>query len=304
MNSHKQFVKLGREKNRIQYKLLQLLPEIFKTEMYRKYCKTIEGYAWRFAQIPSSVVEKTLRLEKYLEDKPCLKAAVGEVGVHKVALVASIATAETDEIFADKVKNMSKPAMQELAKELRSKEFGGVKCCAVPTNIKIELDSEMTFLFLQLKKKYGGNNKEVMMRILQEANGKERKNFITKNGESKVATLAIGRPKEVGTKLSPGTTFVRYIRQFIRDKALQESKYRCSYPGCNKPPDANHHPDRFAKTGSHKKLKPLCKQHHEFMHNGLVENETEVTQNWKLKFDLHLNPTDQLYRKYRQRALI
>ncbi len=330
-NLHRKFVKLGREKNKIQYQLLQILPEIFASEIYRKYCRTIQGYAWRFAQIPSSVVDKTLRLEKYLEDKPCLKAAVAEVGVHKVALVASIATAETDKVFADKVRNMSKPAVQELVKELRGNltTFAPKLCCAVPATMKIELDSEMTFLFLQLKKKYGGNNQEVMMKILRKAAGSSsvkdatekhpkreqvpaKKVHIYETG--KVEISSVNKGKSSVTKLSPGTTFheahqvnsarafIRYIRKSIRQKALKESNHRCAYPGCNRPPDANHHPERFSETGTHLNIKPMCRQHHEFAHNGLIENETEPPQKWKLNLNGKLNKTDRLYQKYRQRA--
>ena len=392
MNSHRKFVKLGREKNRIQYKILGLLPEIFVGGVYRKYCKTIEGYAWRFAQIPSSVVQKTLRLEKYLENKPCLKAAVAEVGVHKVAMVASIATAETDAAFADKVRNMSKPAVQEWAKELRggiereeglfegmgSREgeeraesvdgglfeavgegaggsegmrgelsIGASKpCCAVPSTIKLELDPEMTFLFLQLKKKHGGNNKEVMMKILSEAVGREGlggwaeaalgrlgvwvdaessgdevgagseiEEVVIGYVDDECGFLAYGSENLTSRELSPGTTFhevqqlasepvfIRYIRKNIRSKALKESGHQCAYPGCNRPPDLIHHPSRFRKTRNHKNIKPMCKLHHEFAHNGLIENETEVPNKWRLRIEGELNFTDQLYRKYRREAL-
>lgn len=326
---HRKFVKLGREKNKIQYQLLQILPEIFESEIYKKYCRTIQGYAWRFAQIPSSVVDKTLRLEKYLGDKPCLKAAVAEVGVHKVALVASIATAETDQVFADKVKNMSKPAVQELVKELRGgyssnpTTFTPKPCCAVPTTMKIELDSEMTFLFLQLKKKYSGNNQEVMMKILREAVGEssvprreqvlakkvhickaEKVEIVPENSEKvPVANLSPGTTSYETQQVNNARTFVRYISKSIRQSVLKESNYRCSYPGCNRPPDANHHPERFANTGNHKNIKPLCRQHHEFAHNGLIANETQSPQTWKLNLNGELNSTDRLYQKYRQLAL-
>lgn len=344
MDLHRKFVKLGREKNRIQYKLLGLLPEISVSGVYQKYCKTIEGYAWKFAQIPSSVVRKTLRLEKYLENKPCLKAAVAEVGVHKVAMVASIATAETDAAFADKVKNMSKPAVQEWAKELRGgmegddlkigANLGASKpCCAVPTTIKLELDPEMTFLFLQVKKKYKGNNIEVMKRILREAVvreglgvemgavgredgvGSNVEDIITGYVNDKCEFLADDSDNSVDGNLSPGTTFcevrqspsglnfVRYIRKAIRSKALKESCNQCAYPGCNRPPDLMHHPNRFSKTKNHKNVKPMCKQHHEFAHNGLIENEAKEPEKWRLRIDGQLNPTDQLYREYRREAL-
>ncbi len=300
-NLHKQFVQLGREKNKIQYKLLHILPEIFKTEIYKKYTKTIEGYASRFAQIPYSVTQKTLKLEKHLENKPCLKAAVGQVGIHKVALLASVVKPENDEAIADKVIHMSKPALQELSKELRNNT--STECRAVPTTIKIELDPEMTFLFLKLKKKYGGNNQEVMKKILTVAN------------EEKLQKTASKRAKQPVQNPSPGMKITkapaaasRYISKSTQEEALEKSNHRCSYPGCNKPHDARHHPDRFAITkiqdpeNPHKNIKPLCKNHHEFMHNGIVQNETSEPKNWQIRLiqPQQLNHIDQLYRKYKQ----
>ncbi len=267
MNLHKQFIQLGREKNKIQYKLLNLIPEIFRTEIYKKYAKTIEGYAWRFAQIPESVVQKTLKLEKHLEDKPLLKAAISQVGIHKVAMLATIP--EPDELLADKVLHMSKPAIQQLSKELRGKP--------VAQTITIQLDEEMTTLFLKLKKKYQGNNLEVMKKVLTEATKEESK----------------PTPKK-----SPGIS--RYINKYTKQEALKESNNHCAYPDCNKPHDAFHHPPRFAKTKNHKNIKPLCKPHHEFAHNGLIQNETKPPQTWKLKLTNKLDNIDQLYRKYRQ----
>ena len=52
-------------------------------------------------------------------EAPRLREAVKEVGVHKVALFATLAIKENDAALADKVRNMSKPALQELSKELR-----------------------------------------------------------------------------------------------------------------------------------------------------------------------------------------
>lgn len=301
---HKQFIQLGREKNKIQYKLLHILPEIFKTEIYKKYTKTIEGYALRFAQIPYSVTQKTLKLEKHLENKPCLKAAVGQVGIHKVALLASVVKPENDEIIADKVIHMSKPALQELSKELRNNT--STECRAVPTTIKIELDPEMTFLFLKLKKKYGGNNQEVMKKILTVANEEKLQKTANKRVKKSIQTPSPG----MRITKAPAAAPTRYIRKHVQQEALEKSNHRCGYNNCNRPPDDFHHSERFAKTkinspeNPHENIIPLCKLHHEFMHNGIVQNETQGSRTWKIKFltkqQTELNHIDQLYRQYRQ----
>ena len=72
-NLHQQFLKLARQKRIFTNKLLQLLPEIFEKKIYLKHAATIEGYAWRFAKLSPLVVQKRLRLEKNLIDKPALK---------------------------------------------------------------------------------------------------------------------------------------------------------------------------------------------------------------------------------------
>ncbi|MDP2643153.1 MAG: hypothetical protein Q8P62_04905, partial [Candidatus Peregrinibacteria bacterium] len=144
----------------------------------------------KFGGLSKGVVLKRLRLEKYLSDKPKLRDAIRTEGVHKVALVASVATAETEEAWVDKLKNMSKNAIQELSKEVRNKEiearnenfndgslFGDLgqitasstPCKAASLKITIELTDETAFMFLKLKKKFGKNlsNKEVMNEILK-----------------------------------------------------------------------------------------------------------------------------------------
>src|SRR3989338_7235853 len=120
-NLHKKFVELGRARNKLTNEMLAILPEIYKSGVWRKYADSIVEYAGKFGGISRGVVEKRLRLEKNLEDKPELKAMIREEGVHKVAIVASLASAETDSFWADTVKNTSKSALVKLGKELRSK---------------------------------------------------------------------------------------------------------------------------------------------------------------------------------------
>lgn len=277
---HKQFVKLGRERNRITYKLLALLPEIFKQEIYREHgCATIEEYAGKFAGLSPGVVKKALGLEKKLEDKPFLQAAIETQGVHKVAIVANLATPETDKALADKVENMSTGALQELSREIRGKKEG----------ITIELDEEMRFMFLKLKKKLGVfSNKETLRQILKAQS--ENTTKITKGQEN----LAEKRDKK--TKTCSRTVSVHQKRE-LGD--------HCVYPRCDDPAEIFHHRERFSKNQSHESVVPLCRYHHEFVHNGLIENEQDDPSKWRRK--LSEAPTEQadlLYRKYRKASLL
>jgi hypothetical protein len=104
---HKQFLILGRERHKITYKLLALLPQIYKEKVYEKHgFATIYEYAGKLAGLSHSTVEKALKLEEKLKDKPLLQKAIETQGVHKVAIIANLATSENEKMFVDKVENI------------------------------------------------------------------------------------------------------------------------------------------------------------------------------------------------------
>ena len=211
-------------------------------------------------------------------------------GIHKVALVAKLATSETDAAWADKVKNMSKTALAELAREVRIKRDDAVNvaatCAAAPISIKIELDAEMQFMFLKLKKQLGDNlsNKEVMRRILRKLDWDSSRAGATRY---EVSSEAKKNPRgwiktEVGQSVKSVT---RYVPARQKLAVLERSNGKCSYPDCNRPSDLLHHRERFYEKQSHNSIVPLCKTHHEFAHNGLIANEKADTQSWRLNIN-------------------
>ncbi|MEK7673572.1 MAG: hypothetical protein AAB373_06860, partial [Patescibacteria group bacterium] len=187
---HQKFVKFGNDRRQLTNELLALLPEIYEKRIYKKYASSIVEYAAKFGGLSEGVVLKRLRLEKFLENKPKLKEAIRSEGMNKVAIMATLVTPENEEAMVDKIKNMSKPALQELAKELRAKGRGeensvnqnlfgtvpsGTACQAVPTKLTIELDEEMTFIFLKLKKEMKlMSNRETIIRLMELANGQKQ----------------------------------------------------------------------------------------------------------------------------------
>ncbi|MEK7837219.1 MAG: hypothetical protein AAB328_04470, partial [candidate division NC10 bacterium] len=188
---HAEFVRLGGARLKLKNKMLAILPEIYESGIWKKYAGSIEEYAGKYGDIAKTTVIKRLRLEENLKDKPCLKAAIATVGVHKVALIAKIATPETDKIMAENLFSMSKMAVQSLSKELRAEQgaesvYGSVEnarqlafndgvhhaplCKAVSITKKIELDENSSFLFMKLKTKLGKNlsDKEFLAILLEE----------------------------------------------------------------------------------------------------------------------------------------
>jgi hypothetical protein len=373
---HKQFKKLGLQRHKLLNEMMIILPKIYESGIYKKYASSIFEYASKFGGIPGSTVEKRLRLEKHLADKPALKVAINDVGVHKVAMVATIATAETDKMYADKIKNMSKSAVQILSKEMRQKQrlkkeevgadlfstgsdspaqIGNYPCCAVPERVKVELDEEMTFLFLRLKGKFGKqmSNKQIMKMILEkmvesefsvkesrtkrEKKKKERSDDIQKvvTGEcgdvmKSVTGDGLQNKRECGARMKSVTgdglqnerecgdvmksvtgdglqneKSTRYITAQERRESLAQTNHKCSYPNCNKPAEIFHHADRFSTSRSHESIQPLCRDHHEFAHNGLIFNEKEDSARWEIGIGGKVrDQADVLYRKYRQVAVL
>jgi len=191
---HKKFSQLGHERNRLTYELLTLLPEINRLKVYEKYgYPSIITYAGVVGGLSENVVKKRLNLEKHLENLPALKETVAKQGIHKVAIIASLATPSTEKEWVNRVKNMNKNDLQELAREIRDKEnerelglFSTTAteaapgtaseatpetapCQAIQPKLTIELDEETRFLFLKLKKKIKGrlSNKEALKRMLK-----------------------------------------------------------------------------------------------------------------------------------------
>src|SRR3989339_2192385 len=117
-NVHNEFVRIGRMRHKLKNQLLVLLPKIYESGIYKKYASSIHEYAAKFGDLSQYAVETRLRLEPNLVDKPHLKAAIAKAGVKKVAMVAKLATPETEKIFADKIVNMSKSSVQTLSREL------------------------------------------------------------------------------------------------------------------------------------------------------------------------------------------
>ncbi|MEK7672822.1 MAG: hypothetical protein AAB373_02970 [Patescibacteria group bacterium] len=213
MNLHREFVKLSFDIFKMKNRLISLLLEIFEKEIYLKHgCADIYEYGFKYAKLSRETVEKALRTLKHVEDKPFLKQAIAKCGIHKVSLVATIATPETDKVFAEHVANMSKPALFEFAKEVRQgmkermnakpegmENFGlnlfgpdlgnqpfdasvnhyGQPCRAATSSLKIELDHEMQILFFQLKhrlqkeQKRDFSNKEALKLMLKRLEQKD-----------------------------------------------------------------------------------------------------------------------------------
>ncbi len=277
MTLHEEFIQLGKEHRSLQKRFDILLPQIYKSEIYKKYSKDIFEYALKFASLAPGTVKKILWTHKKIENFPAIQKLVPKVGISKISAIANIVTEENQGMIAESVETMSKPTLEQLNRDYKKQHK-----IVVEETMKIELDEEMIFLFNKLKKKLGGaSNKETLRKIL--------KSFPGEPGTIK--TRKVSKRSDAPSRAVPTQE---------KRETINQTNGKCIYPHCTKPYDVIHHRERYAHSKSHESIVPLCKEHHELAHNGLIENELQNPETWKIRLQRHLNQADQLFLRYKR----
>lgn len=105
-----------------------LLPEVFQRRLYkRRGFASIHEFAAKLCGMSKEAVDKVLRLDNKLSDKPALRSQLrsGAVGWSKLQVVAGVASAKTDKKWASKM-DLSQKALEICVKEERS---GQTRAC-------------------------------------------------------------------------------------------------------------------------------------------------------------------------------
>ncbi|MBU1446355.1 hypothetical protein KKD70_03780, partial [Patescibacteria group bacterium] len=100
------------------------------------------------------------------------------------------------------------------------------------------------------------------------------------------------KPKKKVRKTRPAKKITRYVPIAAR----QEFPEKCQFPGCDKPAQVTHHPERFALNPNHNNLKRLCKAHHELVHNGLEPPEWNPKTHQLIEQKFAMARTDLLWK--------
>ncbi len=101
-----------------------LLVEVNRRKLHRKYgFEGIYEFAAKVGGMNRQLVNRILWLAEALKDKPYLWREFKKEGWSKVRVVASVATIETDKLWAEKVSVLSKPALEVLVKDWREKNM-------------------------------------------------------------------------------------------------------------------------------------------------------------------------------------
>lgn len=285
---HKKFVFYGANAKEWMKKCVLLLPEIEKNEIWKKKgFSSIYEYAAKLAGMNREKVVESLRVLNKIGDKPALMAVAIEKGIGVVTPIATIATRETEKLWAEKARELSKHELEFYVKGLKNQgeifpedlnlsclpgktaepeNFGNfVKKEGMQAPVLMDLDPEVLD---QLKKLKGDSDWNALM-----------KEF-----------LALREEKFEKQKPPAEETESRHIPKEIKDYVLQKFNYRCAFPNCTKKYSVLHHVDRFAFTKEHDpdNIVPLCDAHHSLDHRGLVRKEIDSTkiarpEKWRLR---------------------
>lgn len=289
-------------------RFLGLLPEVQRRRLYeRKGFSSIFEFAKKLAGVSEEQVRLVLNLERKFERTPVLQAMLvrGEVSANKLVRVASIATVENQEAWAEQVKILSKSALETLVRDERRiaggrASLGGVAgvdgASGGETVAMVDGLLKPTFENISLPgQSFNSINRDLELLQKLPAELKERLHQIADKGidigvlltelldrrereiEERKVELAELEEKKAGLiaeKTHDGEKrkkkrVSRYISVAIRKVLKEEFGSKCAISGCGKDARQIHHSQRFALSPSHdpRLLVPLCEDHHEIAHS-------------------------------------
>jgi len=227
-------------------KFMGLLPEVERRRLFAAHgFGSVFEFAARLGGISEEQVRTALNLDRSFSDKPALKALLesGEVSVHKLVRIQSVATVETADFWAEQAKVLPKKALETLARDERQSPIR-VQVPGQPVSLQLDESVKKRLTELQAK---GLDLNALLTEFL---NGREKE---------------ITQEKEALADLENDS---RYMPVAVRKVLTKEHGKKCSIPGCVKPSKEIHHERRFAISRSHDPhyLAPLCREHHQLAH--------------------------------------
>ena len=259
-------------------KFAGLLPEVFRRRLFEKRgFGSIYEFAAKLGGMSEEQVSRVLGIEKKFEDKPMLKNLLenGEVSINKLARIASVATPENQEFWAEQVKILPQPALETLVRDAKNRTSeivdnaladGGFEGSFVRSHkseeqyetgqvagraASLNLAPDVTKQLLELQQK--GIDVDALLREFLE----KRQHEIATEKEKLSLEQNILEERS------------RHIPAAVREIIKKEFGEKCAVPGCVKQSERLHHTNRFAMSKNHDPyfLAPLCKEHHAMAHS-------------------------------------
>ena len=283
--------KWGAEALAARRKFIGLLPEVYARRLYeRRKFRSIYHFAAALGGIGRRLVDDVLRLEKRFEGMPKLHAALvkGEIGLSKLVRVASVVEIGNEAEVCEKIKSLSKRAVDVLVKEMRGgieMEVGGDSLfenhlesdsCEKSENRNGSLKPLLSPKSLPGREKQNtsslNSDYEILNALSPEVKEKLKELIDKKIDINPILLHALAeREAEIALKKAEiGTTPAksRYVPAQTRKIIIEEFGRKCAHPNCNNPSEQIHHERSYASHHDHdpRDLKPLCRGHHELEH--------------------------------------
>jgi hypothetical protein len=255
---------LGKQVLVARSKFVGTLPEVYRRKLHKRYrFASIHEFAGKLAGISNETVDKVIILDRKLTLYPKLREllVVGRVGWAKLYVIASSVSAETEDIFVEKVQGMSKAALEVLCKDYRRERKGSIYQSPEFIAVSLKLSPQNLQKLKLLKKKYKSQTwDEAFTKLFQLLE------------DDKVKVIKSNKTK----------TNSRYIPAEKRAEIENKFEKICAHPGCNNPYEVLHHAEPYSISKNHDSLVPLCNEHHEITHNSLYKDD--------ITFKVNLSP--------------
>lgn len=266
-------------------KFIAALPEVAKRRLYKKYgyC-SIHEFAAKMAGVSHNNVDEVLRIDEKLKDMSKIKSLIAEKGLNKVRLVANIVKPETENFWIEKIQKMTLSSLRIFINEkFRFKTEASDSAMFSQKQAQIDLfdsenfrsqeDDASTVERMKNKKTFTiqiEDEVEFELRKFKKILEKEKKepvdwNFALKEMAKRALKDEGSKQKQVRVSKQK-VNISRYIPAKNRHDLEQKYHGHCAYTGCNKPAEHIHHKDGFAAARNHENIIPLCKNHHDFVH--------------------------------------
>ncbi|MBI2634381.1 HNH endonuclease [Candidatus Peregrinibacteria bacterium] len=266
-------------------KFIGLLPEVNKRRLFEKHgFFSIFEFAAKMAGVNESQVRLALNLEKKFSDKKDLHELLisGEVGINKLAKIASISTLGNQKTLAGQAKILPCRALETLARDERISEFASAAQCGnfdkslhVNTSSKQNSPEVKFGIFdnIQPNIETLKLSPEIQKRLLDlQQKGIDinqlLKEFLDQR-EEKIENEKTDIAEDLEKKSKNPAKISRTIPASVKRIIQKEHGTKCAIPTCQKPSEHLHHTLRFAMSQNHDPhyIAPLCRQHHLIAHS-------------------------------------
>jgi len=259
-------------------KFLGLLPEVDKRKLYLQAgCFSVFEFAAKVGGVSREQVLLTLRLDKRFDTVTELKQALtsGEVSVHKLARVASIATPDNQGFWLQKSKILSQGALEVLVKDsksMRTHASNSNKIEKVEQFNELGLSPDIRERLINLRNR-GLDLNQLLETFLNQREEKIQQEKLKISEELNTSSIKkhTGIALQKHHKLSKISKSQpsRYIPTKVKQLLKQDYGDKCAQETCTNKAANIHHTRRFGLDPSHNPffLAPLCRQHHEIAHS-------------------------------------